>query len=62
MERLTLKNGECKMKNCFAEEWMAELFGHYSEKNICNSCPFINVIDELAKYEDEKEIKNGLLR
>ena len=56
-ERLTqpTKDYECRMKKCMAEDWMYYLTGDYP-KNICDKCPFQDLVNRLAELEDEKDL------
>jgi hypothetical protein len=45
----------CRAVTCEAEDWMQELYGYYPEKNLCDTCPFIEMINHLANLEDENE-------
>lgn len=62
MERLTnsSKKFECRMKHCYAERWMYEIYGEYPSlsKAVCDRCPFIQIVNRLADYEDVEERKN----
>jgi hypothetical protein len=59
--RMTRKkdNFPCRIAGgCKAEEWMQD---HYTEeiypsKNICYDCPFEELINKLADYEDKEEM------
>lgn len=59
MERLTRRKNkyECRIKECFVEDWMYSLYGHYLDidKSICDDCPIMSIANRLAELEDEKE-------
>ena len=55
-------NQECRIKECEAEEWMRDIYGHYPKvDDICSICPFFEHIKQLAEYEDlvEKMKREG---
>lgn len=56
MSRLTREKDkwECRVSDCYAEDWMHSLYGKYPDlnDNICEDCPFVKVINRLAEYED----------
>ena len=58
MERLTRREIEefypCRIKQCYAEEWMREIYGEYP-LDTCGNCPFEKYINRLAELEDETE-------
>ena len=57
MKRFTneSKKYECRIKKCYAEDWMFELYGKYVNKaNICETCPFLEAISHLAELEDKE--------
>ena len=46
----------CRLKiECGAEDWMQELYGHYPQGDLCDTCPFMEIINRLAELEDENE-------
>ena len=55
MERLTKREIEelypCRIKRCYAEDWMKEIYGEYP-LDICENCPFEKYINCLAELED----------
>lgn len=53
-ERLTKKNSpyECKIAECYADDWVKEFRYHNSEDSPCDDCPFMKYINKLAKLED----------
>lgn len=59
MERLTRRKDEheCRIKDCFVEDWMKNLYGHYLDIDvpICEGCPIMPIANHLAELEDEKE-------
>ena len=64
MSRMTRPkdNWDCRIRECRAEEWMGDLFGHYPRADdICSNCPFFEHIKRLAEYEDlvEKMKREG---
>lgn len=61
INRLTNPSKEyvCRMKDCDAEEWMHKLYGSYpslNNENPCFRCPFLEIINKLAEYEDKEYI------
>lgn len=58
MKRMTdnNKNHVCRIDKCMAEDWMFDLYGNYSDKFVCDNCPFEKYINHLAELEDEKEL------
>ena len=47
----------CRLKDkCEAEEWMRDLYEYYPKKDICDTCPFMKIINYLAELEDENEL------
>lgn len=56
MTRLTIRDSKfpCKI-NCEAEDWMREIYGEYSEEDICDTCPFYKYIVKLAELENKEE-------
>ena len=56
MNRLTNRDNksECKI-HCLADEWMYMLYDKYPSHIICETCPFKQYIDRLAKLENEQE-------
>lgn len=67
-ERLTRHEDEfpCRLRGqCSAEEWMMDVTGvSYViwEGEACDTCPFINVVNKLAEYEDMEEIMEDDLK
>lgn len=64
MSRMTRPkdNWECRIKECEAEEWMRDIYGHYPKvDDICSICPLFEHIKQLAEYEDlvEKMKREG---
>jgi hypothetical protein len=57
MERLTeINNGyACRIKNCWAEDWMGRYYAEYPRGDICKDCPFMELVNKLAGYEDKEE-------
>lgn len=58
MKRFTRHIDEysCRLAGkCPAEEWMYYLYDRYSDKNVCDTCPFEKYINRLAELEDENE-------
>lgn len=64
MSRMTRPkdNWDCRIRECRAEEWMRDVYGHYPRaEDICSICPFFKHIKRLAEYEDlvEKMKREG---
>ena len=66
MNRLTKVKDKypCRIKECYAEEWMAEITGinfnkWESDKNLCDNCPFEKYINRLGEVEDMMERVGG---
>lgn len=62
MNRLTRRkdNFPCRFKGgCPAEEWMVEVTGinyvNWEDDEACRNCPFMNIVNKLAEYEDKEE-------
>ena len=54
-ERLTRHkdNYPCRLKDCYAEDWMNNLYGSYPvTEDCCNACPFMDIVNHLAELED----------
>ena len=49
-------NYECRFNACTIEEWIEELTGfeYLEDVNICEHCPFMEAINKLGEYEDER--------
>ena len=59
MTRLTKEaDTECRIGDCPAEDWMYDLYGKYPDDIPCDNCPFIDIINKLAQYEDLEEKEN----
>ena len=60
-ERLTRKkdNFPCRINHCSAEDWMVEVTGinyvNWEDDEACRNCPFMNIVNKLAEYEDKEE-------
>ena len=46
---------ECKIKECRADDWMKSIYGFYSDKNFCEYCPFMELVNRLAEFENKLE-------
>ena len=44
----------CRLKGCMAEEWMWDKYHSYPE-DVCDGCPFMEIVNKLAEYEDENK-------
>lgn len=58
-KRLTNPNKkyECRPPHCEVEEWMYDMYDEYPSEihqDLCESCPFIKIINKLAEYEDKE--------
>ena len=67
MERLTrpLDNYPCRIKECYAEDWMMNLYDNEyppSSTEMCDSCPFMAIVNRLAEYEDSEEVMEDDLK
>lgn len=63
MERLTRPhdNFECRLKDCYAEDWMMNLYDNEypsSSTEMCDSCPFMAIVNRLGLIEDYLEKNN----
>ena len=50
---------ECRHKECEAEDWMFDIYDIYPSRlhvDICSTCPFMNIINKLAEYEDKESM------
>lgn len=49
----------CRAKYCQAEDWIVDITGvsviDWKQDYICDSCPFEELINKLAEYEDNAE-------
>lgn len=55
MTRMTRVKDEfsCRLAGgCVAEDWMKSIYGEYPKEGICDNCPFEEIINRLALYED----------
>lgn len=57
MERYTrhIDKFECRIENCGAEDWIKDVTGFWPDNDFCESCPFMEALNQLAKYEDIAE-------
>ena len=66
-ERLTRHADDflCRLKHCTAEEWMLDVTDTiylYWRKAACDNCPFIEIVNRLAEYEDKEEMMEDDLK
>ena len=67
-ERLTRHKDEfpCRLKgHCSAEEWMLDVTDTiylYWRKEACDNCPFMEIVNKLAEYEDKEEMMEDDLK
>lgn len=59
-ERLTNADNNflCRAKHCSAEKWMLEVTDTpylYWRREACDNCPFMEIVNRLAEYEDMEE-------
>lgn len=57
MARLTRAKDKypCRIKTCRAESWMEDYYNDYPKESPCQGCPFEEIINKLAEYEDLEE-------
>lgn len=59
-----LPGATCRIKCCHMEEYLENIFeqadkNYDSEVDICKECPFFEIVNTLAEYEDLIELIGG---